>query len=225
MHTAAHFANGAVHREDSSVKPLLHATFEPCFEILRLVRIFFPGQFDAQPDFEKRDGTEKTRLRLLCRLPSSHAEIASRGFAQFGDNVCIEEEQGSILQDGRARLLGETRDLQLHGPCFFVPEHFEQRFLRPSANGRETQLFADQLRNPSRERQIRIHRTVPGLAAKGVFQFDSHIHNCTVARLHEIVKGFGKLKKTVSTRTTEPTNQNDALDTGTVTWTVCRKSM
>jgi hypothetical protein len=225
MHTAAHFANGGVHREDSSVKPLLHATFEPCFEILRFLPVFFPGQFDAQPDFENRDGTEKTRLRLLCRLPSSHADIASRGFAQFGDNVRIEKEQGSILQHGRARLLGETRELQLHGPCFFVPEYFEQRFLRPSANWRETQPLADQLRNPSRERQICIYRTVPGLAAKGVLQFDSHIHNCTVARLHDIVKGFGKLKKTVSTRTTEPTNQNDALDTGTVTWTVCRKSM
>jgi hypothetical protein len=135
MHTAAHFANGGVHREDSSGKTLLHATFKPRLEILRFLPVFFPGQFDAQADFEKRDGTEETCFRLLCRLPSSHAEIASRGFAQFGDNVRIEKEQGSILQNGRARLLGETRELQLHGPCFFVPEYFEQRFLRPSANG------------------------------------------------------------------------------------------
>jgi hypothetical protein len=39
---------------------------------------------------------------------------------------------------------------------------------------------------------------VPGFAAKGIFQLDGYIHNCTVARLHEIVTGFVKFKNTFS---------------------------
>jgi hypothetical protein len=35
------------------------------------------------------------------------------------------QEQGSIVQDSRTRLLDERRDLQVRGAGFFVTEHFE----------------------------------------------------------------------------------------------------
>lgn len=38
------------------------------------------------------------------------------------------QEQGSILQDRRARLLAKGRDFQVRGARLFITEHFEQSF-------------------------------------------------------------------------------------------------
>ena len=184
MQAAAAFGNGIIDCQDSAGETRLYSVNIPRLESSGLFAILLPRQFDAEPDLEKRDRADETGVPLLRGLPSGHAGIAPRRLPQLGHHVGIEKEQSSVLQNSRPRLLGEGRNFQVDGPRFLISEQLEQGFLGPPGSRSKTQPFADQIGNPPGQRKIRIDRPMPRLAAEGVIQLDSHIHNCTIARLH-----------------------------------------
>jgi hypothetical protein len=188
VHAPASFGNRLIHRQDSTAETRLHALLQPCLQNMRFLAVARARQFDAEPDLKKRDYADKTGVPVLRGLPSGHARIAARGFAQLGHHVGIEKEQRSVLQNGRPRLLDKGRNFQVDGPRFFISEHLEQSFFGPPGSRSKTQLFADQIGNPSGQRKIGIDRPMPRLAAEGVIQLDSHIHDSTVTRLHALIK-------------------------------------
>jgi hypothetical protein len=184
MQATARFGNRLIHRQDSSGKARLHALLQPCLQHIRFLAVVRARQFDAEADLKKRDGAEEATLRLLCGLPSGHADIAPRRFPQLGHHIGIEQEQRSVLQDSRTRLLHEGRNFQVDGTRFLISEHLEQSFFGPSGSRGKTKPLPDQIGNPSGQGEIRIDRPMPRLAAEGVIQLDGHVHDCTVARLH-----------------------------------------
>jgi hypothetical protein len=102
----------------------------------------FSGPMRCPVGFRERDGTEETSLRILCRLPSSHAALRS------SETALVMRRNKLLSSMTAARGCSARRG----APAFSSPKR-----------ERETQPLADQLGNPFWLRQSKDQTSQPGL--------------------------------------------------------------